>query len=98
MTLAKTFELAAAEIEKRGWCRESIEDESGAVCAWGAVKAVLGGSPRCTTSLDALNAERYWEESTGRIMVVWNDAAGRSAEQVTAKLRELSIRAKEEGL
>ncbi len=60
---SKILTKAAGIIEKRGWCRNNLENPQGAVCALGAINLALGGSnesgdasPRARIVADTLEA------------------------------------------
>lgn len=73
---ARVLEAAALEIEVRGWCQHTLEDDAGRVCAVGAIVKVgpwRGG---------------IWGDREGGERVVgFNNARGRTAGEVTFVLR-----------
>jgi hypothetical protein len=80
---AARLDRAATVVELRGWCQFHLSDEAGRVCAIGAYKIVVGGTP-----LD----DAYGLVALGIYLGVrsigdWNDERGRTARQVTAALR-----------
>lgn len=87
---AKIAEDAAKILERDGWCQGTARDEAGRRCAVGAITRAYYellseqrmDSYDCMRTFDGI--ERRLElESLGR----YNDADGRTAEQVIAKLR-----------
>lgn len=98
-TRAKTPEgvlrAAARYIEEHGWTQGTFQDETGAVCATGAVNAVLHGDPlgydvqrvdlkiRVFRELELRTEEQFGEGS----IVDFNDAEGRTVDEVLAVFR-----------
>jgi hypothetical protein len=41
----RVLELAAVELERRGWCQGSLADDAGRVCVSGAIGAAVAGDP-----------------------------------------------------
>lgn len=83
MTPKQVLEAAANRIERLGWCqrRNGVKYGDGPNCAVGAMIAV-------STISDARPAQIRVENFLGvpRLME-WNDAPGRTAEEVIAALR-----------
>lgn len=74
---ARTLEAAALEIEMRGWCKGTVQDNKGRVCLIGAV---MYGSAGAFCAADFF---------PGRVSLVslWNDKAAVTADRVTHLLR-----------
>jgi hypothetical protein len=91
---------AAELIEQRGWCQGTSEDDSGRVCAIGAIVkaagyyngAALQGAK--VTLMQLIPAIRH--DSLVPI-AAWNDERMRSAAEVIATLREAAALAESEG-
>lgn len=78
--------LGAAEvIAERGWCQGRYLDSSGAVCIEGSLRRAA--QPSHDHLFEACLAV---DRNVGRDIVAWNDAPGRTAEEVIAKLREVA--------
>lgn len=45
LTVSEVLRRAEQVIAKRGWCQEDFTDDSGAVCARGAINVVVTGDP-----------------------------------------------------
>jgi hypothetical protein len=92
MELAEIYSRAADYIEDHGWIQHNLEDPSGRVCLWGALRRVTGwGLDSASELSELINREMCQElaDSTTR----WNDAPGRSKEEVIAFLREQAVKA-----
>lgn len=87
---------AADEIERRGWTQgQTIDRETGRVCAIGAISLVVNGA------VDPCN--RYAREQMQPVVRLfmaavpcrsiydWNDEPGRTQAEVVAKLREVAV-------
>lgn len=93
-TRAKTPEgvlrAAARYIEEHGWTQWRLQDETGAVCAVGAVNAVLHGDPRSydpqRADLDDQVFGALWLRIGGSVFG-FNDAPGRTVDEVLAVFR-----------
>ena len=77
---------AAAEVLRRdGWTQGDYEKADGCKCLSGALRSVCGG-------IDSTEPERYlpaWgylRALIGREAITWNDAPGRTADEVIAAL------------
>lgn len=88
---------AAAYIEEHGWCQNHINDAAGRVCLAGAIYAVGGGflddgiPKRCPVRSEAFDAIRNaLPDCTFRIPA-WNDAPGRTQDEVVAKIRAVAF-------
>lgn len=99
MLTSEVLDLAADEIERRGWVGPDtytedpwgLASESAPLCLEGGIMAAAGCQwisvlPRC----DAYQAVRAYLGSGVRTLYNWNDAAGRTQEQVIAVLRAAS--------
>ncbi len=60
---ARLLEAAALELEVRGWCQQSSQDEAGRVCAIGALKAAVGIDP----------AASFGHEDIARVHEMWGN-------------------------
>lgn len=73
---------AAQLIRERGWIQGDFDDASGAVCLWGAVRTAshdLGGE---TAELDAMDVLRRRIGDADVSAPMWNDARGRTIDEV----------------
>ena len=88
------FREAAQYIREHGHCKKNYEDDTGRVCAFGALAKVHGITIRPGTHGGSLNSpEDYWKIEShlnnAGLTITWNDAPERTAEEVIAKLEEL---------
>lgn len=74
---------AAKYIEKQGWCQYTIRDKKDRVCLIGAFHA-LG------TLIVWPEVARKMGFSFAHDPVIWNNAPGRTAEEVIARLRQFA--------
>lgn len=72
---------AADYIREHGWCQGTMMSLGGQVCIFGALTAVLGGR--------MLSARAFLDKALGMPAHWWNDAPGRTKEEVIAKLEEI---------
>jgi hypothetical protein len=80
---------AADYIEKYGWCQHS-HSKAGTVCLWGAICEANGGDGRlCDDAYDKV--ETFLQNPIGAIN--WNDAPGRTKDEVIALLRKAAVMA-----
>jgi hypothetical protein len=73
---------AAQLIRERGWIQGDFDDETGALCLWGAVRTAshdLGGE---TAELDAMDVLRDRIGDRDVSVPMWNDARGRTVGEV----------------
>lgn len=80
------FARAAEIIEKRGWCQGGIGMHGKRVCAFWAIEFAGGATMAHIRKMNA---------ATGMSIAAWNDAPGRTKEEVIAVLRELSSQSQE---
>lgn len=93
MNASKQLQLAKAVLIERGWCQgDYVNPVTGEVCIVGAFNIVQDGDPRCIDEDDSEPvpsdgfywleklAIRHWSFDVGH----WNDARGRTPEQVLA--------------
>lgn len=87
------LDKAADIIDELGWTQRSYHGPDGGVCCLGAIQLAVGAGP---TSDPIHDAARLLCRRVGapdptdrprRKVVEWNDAPGRTREQVTAALR-----------
>ena len=83
---SKVLLRAADLIEDRGWCQRALEDDMGRYCAIGAILQVPG-----TTDERSVAATRLMKSICERDVAVWNNAPGRTKEEVVAKLRAVAL-------
>lgn len=88
MTPAEVLRKAADVIRARGWRQHDYGEESGPVCAVGALNVAMGGDPWDDhgpyTAEERLRQFLGWGDSVSR----WNDARGRTVEEVIAALEK----------
>lgn len=95
----EVIEKAAALIEERGWCQGDFEID-GKLCVLGGVHEILFGDPHMRFSLVSHpkkeTRELVYDEICNRLGIdrtircgvsEWNDAAGRTKEEVISRLR-----------
>lgn len=73
---------AAQLIRERGWIQGDFDDETGALCLWGAVRTAsrnLGGD---AAELDAMDVLRDRTGNRDVSVPLWNDARGRTVGEV----------------
>ena len=90
-TKAKTPEgilrAAARYIRKHGWYQgDLVDDETGAVCLYGAVYAVVTGSPDTYSSSASIVGDLLRQRTGVHYPDEWNDEAGRTEAEVLAVL------------
>ena len=89
--IADVLERAADYIDQHGWCQDEYADDSGRVCAAGAISAITEGSPERFAPLSMRLALSNAVEDLGFTGIAdWNDALGRTQAEVTAKIREVA--------
>lgn len=87
-TVADILTQAADLLEERGWCQNRAEDRDGHFCAVGALDAALGVvEPYLTLGGLFSEAVRALRAHIGTSVVCWNDAPGRTADEVIGLLR-----------
>lgn len=103
LTNSEVLNLAADEIERRGWTQAGESDdpwgfEGGPVCAEGGLCTALGWRANLygaapETGLTRQPAVRAFGEYLGteRRIFYWNDATGRTQEQVIEALRACAL-------
>lgn len=98
--ISELCEKAADILEKVGLCQGTFEDLDGKVCLYGALNVILYGqaSPpffsakwKGNKHLIAHFAKRLGFKSPDHT-VAWNDAPGRTKEEVVRRLREASAK------
>jgi hypothetical protein len=75
---------AADYIEKHGWCQNTYWDEQGRVCALGAIRRANALTRDANDA--AFKMLRFLDGSVHG----WNDAPGRTKEEVVAVLRKVA--------
>ena len=101
MTTCELRLKAAQIIEERGWCQKWPSMPTGEVCMVGALCAAREGEADWKNS-DTAIALRI--KATGEMgfdvsrkaaeMVEWNDASGRTKEEIVARLRDGCVESK----
>jgi len=80
----KALLLADEYLNQRGWCQFSFEDNQGRVCALGSIRKVTSSpAERLLATKRLADHLRINPHS----IADWNNAAGRTKEQVQAALR-----------
>lgn len=90
---SKALLKAAALIEKHGWCQNHYSSADGRLCILGAVKAALGipvGDEEDVNPIAEKACERIFD-NVGVRAHFWNDRAGRTQDEVVAKLRAVAL-------
>lgn len=79
---------AADLIEQRGWCQNSLQDFKGRMCSIGAIQMAESNAKMTTQAavklsnyIQKMNIDRWG------LVANWNDAKGRSKEEVVATIR-----------
>ena len=80
--------LEAAEIVRRGWCQGALVTSGGKYCVLGALNVVTCGDVYSLQySSENLAARKRLRESLGIVWLhTWNNAPGRTAEEVAEAL------------
>jgi hypothetical protein len=107
LTVHKVLLNAADLIEQRGWTRGIHQDAEGRLCVHGAINVAVLGMPcvgnivifRLDEFLtgawvqlrDYLLAKGVEPDSVSAGCIIWNDAPGRTKEEVLQALREAAI-------
>ena len=89
MTADETLRRAAKIIRERGWIQGTTSMSGGPVCAAGAISVVLGVHRWRVTEAHLLAASRAGvppERAGASGLTRWNDAPGRTVEEVLAVL------------
>ncbi len=91
---ASTLLLKAADvIERQGWCQNYIGTYHGQVCLEGALNVAAGRDPkRDLVGVVGVAAHRI-RRAVGKCAYHWNDAPGRTKDEVVAKLRAVALSA-----
>lgn len=110
MKASVTLRKAAAEIQRRGWHQgdygsDRNDPENCSVCALGAVRAALTGSPWESMGTEAPFAFAKGGECFYLLKVLpginyidsWNDRAARSQDEVVATFEQAALLAESEG-
>lgn len=93
MKPSEVLRAAATRLETHGWCQGSLSKDDRR-CAKGALNHVGWDGPYLTW-LDA--CEEFLDDVGSRCIADWNDAPGRTAEEVIAQLRRTAERLEGEG-
>jgi len=89
MNVSEVLNKAADLIEEKGWVQEAFSNRYG-YCAIGAIRECIWGKDVPS------NSPELWDGAIERLVKTvreahipsWNDAEGRTKEEVIAKLRE----------
>lgn len=84
--IAKALSSAADLIEEWGWCQGRFENESGNLCAVGAIWTTR------VRGTDHFDVEYTFKDALGMSVAEWNDAPERTQDEVVAKLREVALK------
>lgn len=93
---SKVLLRAADYIEEHGWCQNEMHTLDGSACLEGAIQyAISGRLMRFDEGLESANlfcdALTRIDLAVDRPAFKWNDAPGRTKEEVVAKLREVAL-------
>jgi hypothetical protein len=89
--VAITLRRAAHELRERGWCRGTLVDGARRHCLLGAIDEAAHRIRTPEVALDLGNACLAVERYLGTPDIAnWNDAAGRTADQVVALLEAVA--------
>ena len=98
-------EQAIEELETRGWCQGRLENETGEVCYLGAYEfamAQLGVSSwqlyREAWQASHKEFAELGGKGTGYDIPAWNDAPGRTKEEVLERMTLVAKRLRDKGL
>ena len=86
--------LKAAEIVRAGWCQYAAKDDAGNVCMLGAVGRALGFEPPGELVHPATSRNETYLLIKSKLpsgLAFWNDAPGRTAEEVAAVLEHAAF-------
>lgn len=94
-TLADHYDLAASLIEEYGWVQGRFGSKQIGFCLIGAIREAVNGGYRWDENRyePIVNATTKRRLSDGRSAdggAIWNDASGRTKEEVIAKLHEVA--------
>lgn len=91
--IGKTLIAAADYIEEHGWCQGQVRDSFGRVCITGALGYSHLDSDLGPLHLDSEVREAAYmllNKEVGIYIAAWNDAPGRTQDEVVTKLREVA--------
>lgn len=96
MTPAQVLNDAATYLETHGWRQHDVGEHGSPCCVLGAIAEAAGQGD--TSNMHYLAASRALHEVVGgnTSVIAWNDAPGRTVEEVTAALRSAAQTATEE--
>jgi len=83
------LDAAADYIDQHGWTQGVFDDDEGHVCVREAINRTA------PSILDAFRAASALMDAVGDGATNWNDADGRTQDEVTAKLREVAAAQRE---
>jgi hypothetical protein len=83
--VAAVLRAAATRLETKGWCQGDSGEEEGPNCLAGALNLVAGRADRQQSARRAFNA--FVRSGDVHVVWPWNDAPGRTADEVIATLR-----------
>ena len=99
MKISEQLLQCAAEV-RRGWTQFALEDNSGNVCAYGAMNRVAyGGAMRLGDNIQRLGLVRYLQKALGQsipTIVDWNNAFTRTQENVAQAFELAAILAEQD--
>lgn len=89
MTTEEVLAGAADLLEKRGWCQNITEDSAGRLCLVGALRKMAPGDREYFSARAAVCQELHLSEREMKLSahIDWNNAPGRTAEEVITTLR-----------
>lgn len=94
--VADVLDRAADEIEARGWHQgDWIEDDTGCVCAEGAL--YFAGASAKLVAVSISPTGKLFRDHIGESIVDWNDAPERTQAEVVAALRSAATAARAGG-
>ena len=87
---SKVLLRAADYIEKWGWCQYDLRDARGRVCLMGAIYSVAGEQGLMKDAIEK-TLFAFNSFADGPLPSTWDDAPGRTKEEVCAKLRSVAL-------
>lgn len=95
MKPSEILALAEVYLDECGWVQGRFHNELGQVCAIGALRLAYGGQD--PTRDVYFEAWAWLEDVIGKYVGKWNDAPGRTVEEVKAAFRKARDLAAKEG-
>ena len=100
MKISEQLLQCAAEV-RRGWCQCALEDESGGVCAHGAIHRVVAGKAKISLTQELhynkMPLVEYLWKALGHCRIAsWNNAPDQTQENVAATFELAAILAEQD--